>query len=330
MRVPDRQKGIGALPGFTLVEIAIVLAIGGIILAPLAGIFWQLQWLPRQQRALLQVDQSVRQIGRWVSEDGRRAQTFTPGTEPDYGTFSWTDFSVSPPASFSVRYYWSDGAIFRESDDGDGPIRNQVAANITQYSDATFQKVGKEVQVLATSTSDLARELLSKDADIRVEPRPSLPVPAPRLPDQFSEWPFDVPENYVFDATKIEITGGNAQLKALGAEITLYSTDNPTIQPIAALSVSFDSISEFFELATKNGGEVKYILSNDGGTTWLWWDGLSWVASDETYAQANAAAEVNSNIAAFTAGTVLFRAFATSDGAQRVQLSLVRITYLPP
>ena len=117
-----------------------------------------------------------------------------------------------------------------------------------------------------------------------------------------------------------EPTGG-----VLGLEVTLYPTDIPTVEATAATTVSFASISEFFEVSTKNGGEIKYIISNDGGTTWDWWDGLAWVTSNETYSQANAADEVNTNIAAFTSGTFLFRAFARSDGGQLVRRYLQKV-----
>jgi len=113
-----------------------------------------------------------------------------------------------------------------------------------------------------------------------------------------------------------------------GAEETGYYTDNPSIQPVAGQAQNFNSITAFSELATKNGGEIKYVLSNDSGTTWYYWSG-GWQTSNGTYSQANTAAEINSNISSFSGGngSFLFRAFFHSDGSQLVELDQVSIEY---
>lgn len=78
---------------------------------------------------------------------------------------------------------------------------------------------------------------------------------------------------------------------------TLYPIDNSEID----FNVTFraDGVDSFIETSTKAGSdEIKYTLAKDG--TEYYWDGAIWKASDGTYAQANTAAEINTNAAAFT------------------------------
>lgn len=113
---------------------------------------------------------------------------------------------------------------------------------------------------------------------------------------------------------------------ALASEETTYPNDDPTVQPTTA-AVTFDRLDSFTETSTLNGGSIRYVLSNDGGTTWLYQNGTSWVASDSTFAQATTAANVNTNATSFPTGSrsLLWRAFLRSDGAQLVQLDTVTI-----
>lgn len=119
--------------------------------------------------------------------------------------------------------------------------------------------------------------------------------------------------------TSVEPTISN-----IGSEQIIYDAGNPSMYP--KNSINFASFSSFSETAVKNGGEIKYILSNDGGSTWKYYN-AGWVASDGTYSQANTAIEINTNIATFPAGNgnFLFKAYLHSDGTQLVQLSNVSI-----
>ena len=107
-----------------------------------------------------------------------------------------------------------------------------------------------------------------------------------------------------------------------------YDTNRPTINPIAPQIVSTSSLSAwsyFTETATKNGGEIYYQLSSDGGINWQYWDGGAWATAGPT--NYNTATVVNSNISSFTTstGSFLFKAFLESNGTQLVQLDNVRI-----
>lgn len=108
-----------------------------------------------------------------------------------------------------------------------------------------------------------------------------------------------------------------------------FPIDNPTIQPVTSQFKEFQTISILNENATKNGGEIKYILSNDKGSTWLYFNSTnsSWEVSDETYLQSNTTTEVNANVISFPVGSgwFLFKAFLHSDGTQEVELDQVSL-----
>jgi hypothetical protein len=112
-----------------------------------------------------------------------------------------------------------------------------------------------------------------------------------------------------------------------GSEVTLYDNNNPTLQPISA--ITFTALSAFTETATKNSGEIKYQISNDGGTIWYWYNS-GWTTTSAGYTEANSASDINSNIATFPVGSgqFLFKAYLHSDGAQLVQLDNIDLTYI--
>ncbi len=129
--------------------------------------------------------------------------------------------------------------------------------------------------------------------------------------------------HYIDDQNKVSVT------KIGESTGPYYATDNPTIQPTVANSLNFTSLSTFTETATKNGGEIKYVLSNDSGATWLYYYDSGWTTSDGTYSQSNTAEEINDNISTFPTGdgNFLFKAFLHSDGFQLVQLDNIEVTY---
>lgn len=115
---------------------------------------------------------------------------------------------------------------------------------------------------------------------------------------------------------------------SLEAEEEPFVTDNPTIVPLAETAIEFTTISGFEEVATKNGGEIKYQLSNDSGSTWYWYDS-GWVTTSESYSEANTSDEVNSNIPSFPRGEgeFLFKAFLSSSGSEMVELDMISLNF---
>lgn len=123
-----------------------------------------------------------------------------------------------------------------------------------------------------------------------------------------------------------EVGYDNVQLDWSASGVN-YPTDDPNIYPNQSHTVSsIDTWSSFTETATKNGGEIYYQLSDDGGSTWQYWSGSSWVTAGAT--NFNTAATINSNISNFntSTGQIVFQAFLSSDGIQQIQLDDVTIS----
>ncbi|MBI3963455.1 MAG: fibronectin type III domain-containing protein [Candidatus Kerfeldbacteria bacterium] len=118
-----------------------------------------------------------------------------------------------------------------------------------------------------------------------------------------------------------------AETVTAGSEELTYPDDDPTISPVVGDAIPFTTLSGFTEVSTLNGGAIEYMLSNDGGTTWNYHDGLDWTVSNETFGQSNTAAEVDAAISSFPVGdgSFLFQAFLDSDGTQLVQLDSVTV-----
>jgi archaellum component FlaC len=100
--------------------------------------------------------------------------------------------------------------------------------------------------------------------------------------------------------------------------IGAYAANNPVIQPIVGVFYDADHYPiEFSELTNTPGRTgIKYQISSDG-YRWYWYDGDSWSLVEEGYAQANTAAEVNTNLSAFLAshatGDFYYRAYLHGD-----------------
>lgn len=128
----------------------------------------------------------------------------------------------------------------------------------------------------------------------------------------------------------IRIGFDNAKVSWNKSEGGSYPTDEPAIYPDASYSapgvLNWDS---FTEIATKNGGEINYQLSDDNGTAWQYWDGATWTEAGAL--NHNSASVVNTNISSFSTSTeqIKFRAFLKSDGSQLVQLDNVNIGLTP-
>ncbi|MBU1118375.1 hypothetical protein KKH43_00650 [Patescibacteria group bacterium] len=121
----------------------------------------------------------------------------------------------------------------------------------------------------------------------------------------------------------------NVQLDWTKTTVPTYPSDNPPINPTGSWDPDNKVVTwtSFTETATKNGGEIYYQLSSDGGTTWQYWNGSAWVtvvgATDY-----NTASQVNSQITSFdtSTGIIMFKAFLSSDGTYDVLLDNIDIT----
>lgn len=106
-----------------------------------------------------------------------------------------------------------------------------------------------------------------------------------------------------------------------------YPTDDPPIYPTAGYIFAVP-LDNFTETSTKpaNTG-IRYHCSSDDGVTWNYWDGVNWVVTDDSYAQANTATEVNTQISSLAPnGTFKFRALLhTTDDMETPELDNIHI-----
>jgi len=176
--------------GFSLVEVVIALALLGLIIVPLSNILGQLIWIPGARIDTLAAQRSGRQAARWITYDARQASSFTPGSEPDYGTFDWVDRTGGAPVTYAARYYYSDtdNSLMREESVDGFPTTVSIAAHIANYSDVSIQKTGSLVLVSITTTIESTREAITKTTSIKAYMRSVVPTVAPTPPPYTLAW----------------------------------------------------------------------------------------------------------------------------------------------
>jgi hypothetical protein len=131
--------------GVTLLEVVVGMAITGIIAVPLVAVLGTQLSTPVKLVSNVKSTQGVQRSILVFSEDPASAQTFTPGVEPDYGTFSWFELTGDIPVLQSSRFFFQDGAVFRElTRSGEPSPALVVASSIAQYGDVFFQHVAPE------------------------------------------------------------------------------------------------------------------------------------------------------------------------------------------
>ena len=181
-RKPQRQLE----KGVTLIEVALSLAVIGLLLVPVAGVINQFIFIPAQWAASVLVMNESRGVARWIAEDARQARTFTPGAAPDYGTFSWVDRTGFPVVTYTVRYTHesSTTSLKRvETIDGDGQTF-VIADRIQVYEDVSIAESGGLVSVSVSSTADGLFSTMVRNAATKALMRPVL-APAHPTPPPF-------------------------------------------------------------------------------------------------------------------------------------------------
>ena len=103
-------------------------------------------------------------------------------------------------------------------------------------------------------------------------------------------------------------------------------------RPSVILLSGIEDVVQIFSLThdygINNEGEVRYNVSTDGGTTWLFWDGDSFETGG-TYAKANTPATLTEVLSALPlTGIFTYRAFLKSDGTQPVELERTTVVYI--
>ena len=176
--------------GVTLLEVVVGLAIMGLIVVPLAGIINQLIFVPGQWSASVTLMNNTRTAVRWIAEDARQATTFTSSTDPEYGTFTWTDRTLFPIATHTARYFFSesDGSLMREETVHGRSQTTLVARQIGEYGDVSIQESDGVVRATVTSTADAILSTPTQNAGITAQMRPVLPSAQPTPPPFRLAW----------------------------------------------------------------------------------------------------------------------------------------------
>jgi len=273
--------------GFTLVEVIIAMAISGLILASTVTMLSLLLNLPLPMSDELAALDNLRQGVQWISADARQAESFGAGIQPDYGTFTWMDRSVSPAITHSVRYYYSagDSALVREDTAGGSPSSRILSTYVAGYSDVSLQESGGIVSASLTVSVDSLRGIIAKSASFSVQRRPSAPTPVPTPPplrlawDDFesggltggSGWLTD----WIASGDYAVTTAGTAYQGSYHLQLrssTGYATREVNLSGRTGVRLQFWAKADSFET-----GENARLLVSSNGTTWTtvktWVDG---------------------------------------------------------
>ncbi|MBI4281919.1 MAG: hypothetical protein HY672_00310 [Chloroflexi bacterium] len=105
--------------GTSLMEMAIALGVTGILLVSMASISAGIIRIPVKAQSELSASQGIQNAALAITEDANMAQSFTPGVEPDYGTFTWYELSGASPVQVTARYYWDGGDVSWEDESGE-------------------------------------------------------------------------------------------------------------------------------------------------------------------------------------------------------------------
>lgn len=121
-------------------EAVVALAITGFLMSILGTSFFLLSQTPAQLGDQLTALEDLRFAARWLSRDGSLAQSFTTASSPNFGYFSWTDYTAATPASRAVTYTYTGTQLLRQEYQDSLLVSTQaVARNIANYDDVNFQ-----------------------------------------------------------------------------------------------------------------------------------------------------------------------------------------------
>ena len=139
--------------GVSLIDLVISLAIGAVIIVPLASILAFELRVPIKTRSELTASQQIQKATLLLTEDASTAQSFTAGVGLDYGTFSWFEFSGVSVIPVTARYFWAldadhpkgYGNVLRElTRDGEVTPPQIVMEGVATSTDLTLQHVASK------------------------------------------------------------------------------------------------------------------------------------------------------------------------------------------
>ncbi len=132
------------------------------------------------------------------------------------------------------------------------------------------------------------------------------------------------------EATEAANGAANPDPGSLNAGSSAYSRGRPFVanrDPLAPPTLG--NWSGFSAVpGPDHAGSFGVQLSDDGGTTWYYWDGTTWTATSATDGTETCTpGEADAHIAALTGSSLSFRVYLISNGQQPVELDDVVISY---
>lgn len=233
---------------------------------------------------------------------------------------SW-DFNTPLAYNYdTTKIQITDGTVIFKSSQTVTPTTETPAVN-SPSTDTAVPTVEPAPTIESTtpSTETVSEPVVEPPPAPVIEPAPAPPVvePAPA--------PAPDPGPLLFNNLRDLF-----ELKAVHAQTNTCSATLQTITPLVV--TPFVKWTGFIETANKNGGEIYYALSGDGGLAWLYWNGSAW--TDVGAENGNTAVEINDHISSFPvtltetgAGTLMFRAKFISDCANDVLLLSLTADY---
>jgi hypothetical protein len=129
-------------------------------------------------------------------------------------------------------------------------------------------------------------------------------------------------------------TACSPEVQSVTVGPTTYATSNTTVSNnVGSVMHSLTDLVVTYGPSGCPGG-ASFILSNNGGTTWYYFNGYLWVVSNQTAAQSNTPAQLTASaMGSFIPqkgfGPITFRAFLNSTGSTPCSLASVSFNGSP-
>lgn len=170
--------------GFTLLETIIAMVISSMLVVVLVGVLFVTSRQGPKTSDELVAFRELQEVTQWINRDAAQARSFSLGSNPTYGTFTWPAYSQSPVVTNSVIYSYSGTDLIRqEISDGTPVASRAVAQNIANYGDVLFNYDSLARKIAATITvtvqPSLAADIITRTITTTVSLRPQFQVAAP-------------------------------------------------------------------------------------------------------------------------------------------------------